>query len=93
MSSVKDYFEDYVDESHIKKYAISGMSLISAIVVRRLIEYVWRLSTDREPPKNPASHNVGWQEAFAFTIITGLLVSVTKLIIRRNVALEIEDEF
>lgn len=93
MKNVKEYVQDQADEDQLKKLAVSGMTLLSAIVVRRLIEYVWKQSTDREPPKNPASRRVGWQEAFMYTIISGLLVSVTKLLIRRNVALEVEDEF
>ena len=93
MKKPKKYLTENADKDQIKKYAVSGMTLLSAIFVRRLIEYVWKQSTDREPPKNPASSRVGWQEAFLYTIISGLLVSVTKLLIRRNVALEVEDEF
>jgi len=93
MKKPKKYLSDNADKDQIKKYAVSGMTLLSAIVVRRLIEYAWKQSTDREPPKNPASRRVSWQEAFLYTIISGLLVSVTKLLIRRNVALEVEEEF
>jgi len=93
MKDVKEYVLERADEDQLKKLAVSGMTLVSAIVVRRLIEFVWKQSTNSEPPKNPASRSVGWQEAFLFTIISGLLVSVTKLLIRRNVAVELEDEF
>lgn len=85
--------KEYADEDQLKKYLVSGLTMLSAIVVRRLIEYVWKVTTHEEPPKNPASRKVGWQEAFLFTILTGLLVSITKLLIRRNVAVELEDEF
>jgi hypothetical protein len=83
----------YVDEDQLKKYLVSGLTMLSAIVVRRLIEYLWKAATDEEPPKNPASRKVEWQEAFLFTMLTGLLVSMTKLFIRRNVAVELEEEF
>jgi hypothetical protein len=85
--------KEYADEDQLKKYLVSGLTMLSAIVVRRLIEYVWQATTNEAPPKNPASRKVGWQEAFLFTILTGLLVSITKLLIRRNVAVELEEEF
>ena len=91
MMNIKEYVEEVSDEDQVKHYAVSGLTLLSAIVVRRLIEYVWKQSTNSEPPKNPASHKVSWQEAFLFTIITGIMVSVTKLLIRRNVAVELEE--
>jgi len=85
--------KEYTDEDHLKQYLVSGLTMLSAIIVKKLIEYLWKAATDEEPPKNPASQKVGWQQAFLFTVLTGLLVSITKLFIRRNVAVELEEEF
>lgn len=92
MKNVKKQMKDQLDEDQLKHLAVSGMTMISAIVVKRLIEYVWKKSTDRNPPKNPASRSVSWKEALLYTVVSGLLVSITKLLIRRNIALEIEDD-
>ncbi len=93
MKNIKKYVKDQADEDQLKQLAVSGMTMISTILIKRLIEYAWKKNTQREPPKNPASRSVGWQEALLYTVISGLLVSITKLLIRRNIALEIEDNF
>lgn len=93
MKKAKKFIKEHTDDDKFKEYMVSGMTLLAAIAVRRLIKYIWKLSTDSEPPENPASREVSWQSAFLFTVLTGMLVSITKLLIRRNVTVELEENF
>ncbi|WKN31554.1 DUF4235 domain-containing protein [Porifericola rhodea] len=93
MKKPKEFLKEHTDDDQFKEYMVSGLTLVSAIVVRRLIKYLWKVSTNTEPPENPASRNVSWKEAFLFTVLTGIMVSVTKLLIRRNVAVGLEEHY
>ncbi len=91
MSIVKDYIEEYTTTEKFREYLVNALTLVAAMAVRGIIKYVWKASTDTEPPENPASNKVSWNEAFLFTILTGILVSVAKLLVRRNISIGIED--
>lgn len=93
MKKVKKYIKSQTNDAKLKEYIVSGLTLLSAVVVRRLIKFIWKLSTNTEPPENPASRHVSWQQAFLFTILTGIMVSVAKLLVRRNVTLEVEENY
>jgi hypothetical protein len=91
MDDLEDLVEDYTSKEQLKSYLISGLTVFTAIAVRRLVEFIWRKSTHEDPPKNPAERSVSWQQAFLYTVLSGLLVSIAKLLIRRNVKLELDE--
>lgn len=91
MKKVKSYISEYTSKDRIKKLIVTGLTVLSAYMVKQVVYFVWKKSTDTEPPLNPASHKVSWQDAFLFTILTGVLASVTRLIVLRNVSLGLEE--
>lgn len=93
MRKPKSYIKEYTSEKKMKEYIVSGLTVLSAFLVRRLIYAVWKRVTNAEPPLNPASRKVSWQEAFIFTVLTGVMASVTRLVIRRNVSIGVEEEY
>lgn len=65
----------------------SAVALAAAIgatfVARELLEATWRTTLDRDPPKNPASHEVAWKEAVLWGAVSGALVGVARIASRR----------
>ena len=90
---LKKHIKRSTSNHKMKEFMVSGLTLLSAVIVRRMIKYLWKVSTNTEPPENPASHKVSLGEAFLFTVVTGVLVSVVKLFVRRNVSLEVEENY
>ncbi len=68
-----------VTESSIAFAAAIGATFIA----RELIEAIWRTTLDRDPPKNPASHEVEWKEAILWGAVSGALVGITRIASRR----------
>lgn len=50
---------------------------------RNLIQKGWRVTMDRDPPKNPASHEVAWREALLWGAVSGAVVGVARIASRR----------
>lgn len=77
--------------SNYKNMLVSGSVVLSGVLVRKAAEYLWKATTHREPPKNPADRDVSWADALAWTLITGITISLVRLIIRRNVDVGVEE--
>ncbi len=61
-------------------------SVGAAVAARNATAAVWRNRTGHEPPTNPADPATGWGEAVAWTLVTGALVGVARLVARRGAA-------
>ena len=84
--SITDKAKDYLDdEDGINGLLVSGAALASSLLIKRLIGYTWKKTMKTEPPKNPADHDVSLKEALAWTLVTGVVASLVKLLVRRNV--------
>lgn len=92
MKNLNSYFNEYTSEEKIKEYIVGGLTVLSAFLVRRVIYSLWKYTTNEEPPLNPASRKVSWQQAFLFTVLTGVMASIAKLIVMRNVSLGIDED-
>lgn len=55
----------------------------AAIATRELMESGWRRTLDRDPPKNPASHEVTWKQALVWGTVSGALVGIIRIVARR----------
>lgn len=58
-------------------------ALGASLVAREVLEAGWRTTLDREPPKNPASHEVDWKDAILWGATSGALVGVARILSRR----------
>ena len=52
-------------------------------VARNLIQSGWRATLNREPPKNPTSHEVDWGDALLWGAVSGAVVGVARIASRR----------
>lgn len=57
-------------------------ALLAAFLARELLEAGWRRTLDRDPPKNPSSHDVAWREALTWGASSGALVGIARIAFR-----------
>lgn len=62
-------------------------SVGAAIAARNAAVLVWQRQVGTEPPVNPADPETDWREAIAWTVATGVLVGVARLVARRGAAM------
>ena len=71
----------------VKKYAwkitITFLSVMTATLIKKALSKGWTSLKHREPPKNPASRQTPWNDAILYAIVTGILSSIGKLLVRR----------
>ena len=64
----------------------AGSAMVAGAAMSGIIEGVWRLVEEEEPPIDPDASTTSWGKAIAWTMITGVLVSVAQLAARRGAA-------
>jgi len=74
-----------LDSERTWKLVSAGAALVTGVLVRHGVRAAWR-SRRGEPPGNPASPEVDWMEAVAWTASIGLAVGVGRLLARRGAA-------
>lgn len=60
--------------------------ILAAILARKAIAATWKTSTGQQPPENPADPDVSMAEAIAFSVVTGALVQVARMLASRRAA-------
>ncbi|MGD1889455.1 MAG: DUF4235 domain-containing protein [Cyclobacteriaceae bacterium] len=85
MSLFEKIKESFDDDVQVNNWIVGGATMISAILVKRIIEFAWQKATHEEPPKNPADREVSLQQALLWTLLVSVTSSLVKLFIRRNV--------
>ena len=58
----------------------------AGFVVRNGIEMGWKFTRGEDPPKNPASYDVAWRDAIAWTITVGVCMGLGRLVAERGAA-------
>lgn len=56
------------------------------IAAKPAVERIWRTAFRSEPPGNPAAAEVQWRDALAWSVFTGAIVGVIRLIAQRGAA-------
>nr|WKN37742.1 DUF4235 domain-containing protein [Tunicatimonas sp. TK19036] len=78
------------DNADIRNWVVSGAAMASAVAVRAVVEFIWKKTTRRDPPKNPDDRDVSWGEAVTWTLLVGVTASLVKLVIRRNASVGVK---
>jgi Protein of unknown function (DUF4235) len=65
---------------------VSGASALSMVAVRQGLNQAWRLATEEEPPEDPASEDVDWRDAIAWTLATSVIIGLGRLFALRGAA-------
>lgn len=70
-----------------QKWALvsSAAGALGAFVVRGGLEQAWKAATGEHPPKNPAARDVSWRDAIVWTVATGALIGLGRLVAERAV--------
>jgi hypothetical protein len=85
MASGKDHDEDQTGKTGYKLMALLA-SVLGALVARKTLTVVWRLTTGKEPPANPEHPDVTWGEAVGWAVASGAVVGVARLAAQKKVA-------
>ena len=76
-----------LDREKLKFIALAtGSAVIAAAAVRNALRAGWRAVADDDPPLNPASLETDWDEALAWTVMTGVAAGLARLVARRGAA-------
>lgn len=73
-----------MNASAVWKVVSLGSGALAAIVVRKLLATVWPGA--HTPPLNPADRRVGWREALAWGIASGVGAGVGRVVSKRTAA-------
>ena len=58
--------------------------ILAAMVARRAVNVVWVAASGKAAPEDPGDPRVSTTEAVAFTMATGALVGVARLLVQRK---------
>lgn len=75
-----------ISEDRLWDVVSVGAAALGAIAVRQALKKSWTVVRRREPPENPASPSVDWGEALAWTLVSGALAGLARLVARRGAA-------
>jgi hypothetical protein len=65
---------------------VSGAGALGTMAVRQGLNQAWRLAKEQDPPENPASANVHWRDANAWTLATSVVIGLGRLFALRGAA-------
>ena len=68
---------------HVENLLAFAVAAGAGLVAREALQGSWRAALDREPPKNPASHQVDWKDALLWGALSGAIVGVARIASRR----------
>jgi hypothetical protein len=62
----------------------SGATALAGAAVNRGLDQAWRVTMNDEPPADPASHRVSWRDAILWTVATGVVIGLGRLLAHRG---------
>lgn len=70
------------NKEYLQSAVITGGTILGAYLVRKGLEELYEKRTGKEAPKNPYPEKNSLKEALLWTVATGILASVTKVLLR-----------
>ncbi|MEX2566898.1 MAG: DUF4235 domain-containing protein [Cyclobacteriaceae bacterium] len=70
------------NKEYLQTAMITGATMMGAFLARKMVEKTWEKVTHDEAPKNPSDPDITWKQALAWTLITGVVVGATRVMIR-----------
>lgn len=61
-------------------------AMFGGAAVRQGLHQAWKLAKHEDPPLDPTARDVPWRDAIIWTVATGALVGLGRLIARRGAA-------
>jgi len=75
-----------IAESIARRVYAALAAMVAATVARKVVERVWVKTTGKVPPDEPASPEVHWKEAVGWSVLSGTVVGVARLLASRKAA-------
>ncbi|MEX2513287.1 MAG: DUF4235 domain-containing protein [Cyclobacteriaceae bacterium] len=70
------------NKEYLQTAMITGATMLGAFLARKMVEKTWEKVTHGEAPKNPADPDITWKAALAWTLVTGVVVGATRVLVR-----------
>lgn len=71
------------------KIIITGISIAVGVGLKKLMKKFWVQQYHEEPPDLQASENLQWGKLFLWTLMTGMLLRVIKVAIKRSLTIAV----
>jgi hypothetical protein len=78
--------ERAIGEERVWGLVAMASGALAGLAVRQALETGWQRVQREEPPENPASRQVGWGSALAWTVATSVAMGVGQLLAQRGAA-------
>ena len=64
----------------------AGAAMLGGALLRQGLNQAWKLAMHDDPPLDPTSRDVSWRDAILWTVASGAVVGVGRLVARRGAA-------
>lgn len=64
----------------------AGAAALGGLVMRQALTQAWKVAKHDDPPLDPSSSDVEWKDAIAWTVATGVMMGIGRLVARRGAA-------
>lgn len=64
----------------------AGAGALAAAATRQGLNQAWKLAKEDDPPENPVSWDVSWRDAITWTVATGVIIGLGRLLALRGAA-------
>ena len=68
------------------KAGTAAAAIVSGLLVRKVIEFIWKKAGRGDAPDNPASPNTSWTDAIIWTFATAAGMAVARVVAERGAA-------
>jgi uncharacterized BrkB/YihY/UPF0761 family membrane protein len=65
---------------------VTGAGTLGMAAVRTGLNQAWRFAKEQDPPDDPASLDVTWRDAIAWTLATSIVIGLGRLFALRGAA-------
>jgi hypothetical protein len=75
-----------LDRKHTWMLVAGGAAAFGGMLVTQGLNQAWRVIRKEEPPQDPTAWDVEWKDAIAWTVATGVMMGLGRLLARRGAA-------
>lgn len=79
-----------ISEEELKEIGLTVGALAASLLLKKLLEEGYQSIFKEEPPNAVTDRDVNWGKVLAWTVVSGLTATATKVMIKRFGAQEID---
>jgi hypothetical protein len=73
-------------QSTVWSITAAAAAMLAGVALRQAVQQGWERTRDERAPLNPAAPGVSWGEALTWALVSGAIVGVGRVVVRRGVA-------